>query len=94
MAIKGQECDRNIISGKAKAQLKMRSKPRCIELNRIAFRFISTLCFRTSLSQCQDLETEIAGLVEVETGTETEMAAADSEAAAGSGADLEVSEIF
>ena len=85
-----------MISGKAKAQLNMRSKPRCIELNRIAFRFNfhPFLCFRTSLSQCQDLETEIAGLVEDGTGTETEMAAADSEAAAGSGADLEVSEIF
>ena len=42
--------------------------------------------------QCQDLETEIAGLAEVGIGTETEMAAADSGAAAGSvaGADLEV----
>ena len=84
-----------MISGKAKAQLNMRSKPRCIELNRIAFRFNFHpffLCFRTSLSQCQDLETEIAGLVEVETGTETEMAAGSGVAAgSGAGADLEVS---
>ena len=53
--------------------------------------FAILLCFR--ISQCQDLETEIAGLAEVGIGTETEMAAADSGAAAGSvvGAGLEVS---
>ena len=43
MAIKGQECDKNMISEKAKAQHNIRSKPRCIELNCIAFRFIFSL---------------------------------------------------
>ena len=102
MAIKGQDCDRNMISGMEKLKLNIHGAIR-IELDRIAFSLDTRyyfhsilLCFRTSLSQCQDLETEIAGLVEVETGTETEMAAADLEAAAdsGVGADLEVSVKF
>ena len=62
-----------------------------LHLDAMSSLFAILLCFR--ISQCQDLETEIAGLAEVGIGTETEMAAADSGAAAGSvvGAGLEVS---